>query len=107
MSNPNDYPPQDQTFVSHLIELRDRLLRAVLAILIVFLCLFAFANDLYTLLAEPLVRNLPTGSGMIATGVIAPFLTPFKLALVASVFIAMPFILYQLCDLKVLIIIWA
>ncbi|WP_455204175.1 twin-arginine translocase subunit TatC [Kaarinaea lacus] len=95
MSKANDFPPQDQTFVSHLIELRDRLLRAVLVVLIIFLGLFAFANDLYTFLAEPLVRNLPTGSTMIATGVISPFLTPFKLALVASIFISMPFILYQ------------
>ena len=95
MSKPNDFPPQDETFVSHLVELRDRLLRAVVAVLIVFLCLFSFANDLYTFLAEPLMRNLPAGSGMIATGVITPFLTPFKLALVASIFVAMPFILYQ------------
>lgn len=95
MSKANDFPPQDQTFVSHLIELRDRLLRAVLVVLVIFLGLFAFANDLYTFLAEPLVRNLPTGSTMIATGVISPFLTPFKLALVASIFVSMPFILYQ------------
>ena len=95
MSKPNDFPPQDQTFVSHLVELRDRLLRALLAVLVVFLALFSFANDLYAFLAEPLIRQLPTGSGMIATGVISPFLTPFKLALVASVFIAMPFVLFQ------------
>lgn len=96
MSKPNDFPPQDQTFVSHLIELRDRLLRAVVAVLVVFLALFAFANDLYTFLAEPLLRHMPEGTSMIATEVASPFLTPFKLTLVLSVFVAMPFILYQL-----------
>jgi sec-independent protein translocase protein TatC len=96
MSKPNDFPPQDQTFVSHLVELRDRLLRAVLAVLVIFLCLFAFANDLYTFLAEPLLRYLPKGTSMIATEVASPFLTPFKLTLVLSVFAAMPVILYQL-----------
>lgn len=96
MSNQNDSPAQEQTFVSHLVELRDRLLRIVLAVLIIFLCLFYFANDIYELLAEPLIRQLPKGSGMIATGVISPFLTPFKLTLVVSVFIAIPFILYQM-----------
>ncbi|WP_455212519.1 twin-arginine translocase subunit TatC [Kaarinaea lacus] len=96
MSKPNDFPPQDQTFVSHLVELRDRLLRAVLAVLIIFLGLFAFANDLYTLLAEPLMRHMPEGTSMIATEVASPFLTPFKLTLVLSVFAAMPVILYQL-----------
>lgn len=96
MSKPNDFPPQDQTFVSHLVELRDRLLRAVLAVLIIFLGLFAFANDLYTFLAEPLLRYMPEGTSMIATEVASPFLTPFKLTLVLSVFAAMPVILYQL-----------
>jgi sec-independent protein translocase protein TatC len=96
MSKPNDFPPQDQTFVSHLVELRDRLLRAVLAVLVIFLSLFAFANDLYTFLAEPLLRYLPEGTSMIATEVASPFLTPFKLTLVLSVFVAMPVILYQL-----------
>ncbi|MGD8591501.1 MAG: twin-arginine translocase subunit TatC [Gammaproteobacteria bacterium] len=96
MSKPNDFPPQDQTFVSHLVELRDRLLRAVLAVLIIFLSLFAFANDLYTFLAEPLLRYMPEGTSMIATEVASPFLTPFKLTLVLSVFAAMPVILYQL-----------
>jgi sec-independent protein translocase protein TatC len=96
MSKPNDFPPQDQTLVSHLVELRDRLLHAVLAVLIIFLGLFAFANDLYTFLAEPLLRHMPEGTSMIATEVASPFLTPFKLTLVLSVFAAMPVILYQL-----------
>jgi sec-independent protein translocase protein TatC len=96
MSKPNDFPPQDQTFVSHLVELRDRLLRAVLAVLVIFGALFAFANDLYTLLAEPLLRQMPGGAGMIATEVASPFFTPVKLTMVLSIFLAMPVILYQL-----------
>jgi len=85
----------EQPLVQHLIELRDRLLRVVLAVVLVFLCLFMFANDLYTLLAEPLLRYMPAGTSMIATEVASPFLTPFKLTLVLSAFIAVPYILYQ------------
>lgn len=81
--------------MQHLIELRDRLLRVVLVVVVIFLALFAFANDLYTYLAEPLLRFMPEGTSMIATEVASPFLTPFKLTLVLSVFIAVPFILYQ------------
>jgi len=81
-------------FMSHLVELRDRLLRAVLVILVLFLGLFTFANELYSLLAEPLLIHLPTGSNMIATDVASPFLTP--LAMMTAIFIGMPFILYQL-----------
>lgn len=83
-------------FMSHLVELRDRLLRAVLVILVIFLGLFTFSNELYSLLAEPLLVHLPQGSSMIATEVASPFLTPFKLAMVTAIFISMPFILYQL-----------
>lgn len=83
-------------FVSHLIELRDRLLRVVLAVIVVFLALAPFANWLFSRLAGPLTRNLPTGSSMVAIDVASPFFTPFKLAMVVSVFIAMPYILYQL-----------
>jgi len=83
-------------FMSHLVELRDRLLRAVLVILVLFLGLFTFANELYSLLAEPLLIHLPAGSNMIATDVASPFLTPFKLAMMTAIFIGMPFILYQL-----------
>lgn len=83
-------------FMSHLVELRDRLLRAVLVVLIIFLALFTFSNELYSFLAEPLLIHLPTGSSMIATEVASPFLTPFKLSMVTAVFIGMPFILYQL-----------
>ncbi|MFP4063616.1 MAG: twin-arginine translocase subunit TatC [Halochromatium sp.] len=85
----------EQPFISHLVELRDRLLRMVIAILLVFLVLFPFANDLYTFVAEPIRAQLPVGSQMIATQVASPFLTPFKLALVVAVFVAMPYLLYQ------------
>jgi len=94
--NDEDLVEQEQTFMSHLIELRDRLLRVIVVILVVFLCLFMVANDLYHQLAKPLIASLPDGSTMIATGVAAPFLTPFKLSLVMSVFIAMPYLLFQL-----------
>ncbi len=83
-------------FMSHLVELRDRLLRAVLVVLIIFLALFTFSNELYSLLAEPLLIHLPSGSSMIATEVASPFLTPFKLSMMSAIFIGMPFILYQL-----------
>jgi sec-independent protein translocase protein TatC len=83
------------TLISHLLELRQRLLRAIVAVLIVFLPLAFFANELFTVVAQPLVEKLPEGTSIIATSVIAPFMTPLKLALIMSVFIAMPYILYQ------------
>lgn len=82
--------------VSHLTELRTRLLRCVIAILVIFLCLFYFAQDIYTLVSAPLRAYLPAGATMIATGVASPFLTPFKLTLVISVFLSIPFILQQI-----------
>jgi sec-independent protein translocase protein TatC len=85
----------EQPLLAHLIELRDRMLRIVLVVLAVFVALFPFANDLYTLLAEPLMAHLPSGSSMIATEVASPFLTPFKLTLIAAIFIGVPVILYQ------------
>lgn len=81
--------------MSHLLELRDRLLRITLSVIIIFLCLFYFANDIYTYLAVPLTSILPEGSSMVAIGVASTFLIPFKLTLVLSVFIAVPYILYQ------------
>ncbi|KZY63731.1 twin-arginine protein translocation system subunit TatC [Oleiphilus sp. HI0071] len=92
--NPDD-KDQAQPLIAHLIELRDRMLRAVIAVMVIFLSLYYFANDLYFLLSEPLRALLPEGATMIATGVASPFLTPFKLTFVASIFIAMPVILYQ------------
>ncbi len=88
-------PEKEESFLSHLVELRDRLLRAVLAVLVVFVALAPFANRIYTALAGPLTRHLPEGSSMIAIDVAAPFLIPFKLALMLAVVLAMPFVLYQ------------
>ena len=82
--------------LSHLIELRERLLKSLLAIILIFLGLFYFANDIYQWLALPLQAQLPEGSTMIATGIVSPFLAPFKLTLVVSLFIAMPVVLHQL-----------
>ncbi len=84
------------SLLSHLVELRDRVVRMVVAVLVIFLCLFYWANDIYIYLAEPLTRHLPEGSNMIAIDVASPFLTPFKLVLMLSVFLAMPVILYQI-----------
>lgn len=84
-----------QPLVAHLTELRDRLLRAVLAILVAFICLFPFANEIYAFVAEPLQSLLPEGSSMIATEVASPFLTPFKLTLVLAIFVAIPYVLFQ------------
>ncbi len=97
MSSTSDLsaPDKEQPFLSHLLELRDRLLRMVVAVFVLFLCLFPFANDLYLYVATPLIARMPEGTSMIATGVATPFLTPFKLSLMASVFLSMPFILYQ------------
>lgn len=91
-------PQQDQPqapLIEHLIELRSRLIRAVALILVIFLGLYAFANDIYTFVAEPLMALLPEGSQMIATEVASPFLAPLKLTLVVAVFIAIPFVLHQ------------
>jgi|GEM_PF-24148 len=85
----------EQPFISHLIELRDRLIRMLIAIALVFLVLFPFANDIYSFVAEPIRAQLPAGSQMIATQVASPFLTPFKLTLVVAIFVAMPYLLYQ------------
>ena len=85
----------EQPFMAHLIELRDRILRIVIVVIAFFVVLFFFANDLYHLVSQPLLDQLPDGSTMIATGVAAPFLTPFKLSLVSSIFLAIPYIFYQ------------
>jgi sec-independent protein translocase protein TatC len=80
-------------FIAHLMEMRDRLLRIVLAVVIILAILFPFANTIYEFIAMPLMEKLP--GDMIATGTISPFLTPLKLSLISSIFISMPFILYQ------------
>lgn len=81
--------------MAHLVELRTRLLNAVVAVLIVFVCLFPFASKLYTLLAEPLLSKLPKGGQMIATDVTTPFFVPLKVALMAAFLISLPYVLYQ------------
>lgn len=88
--NPTD------TFLSHLIELRDRLLRIIVGLLVVFIALFPFANDIYTLLAQPLLSKLPIGGQMIATAVTTPFFIPMKVAMLAAFVISLPHTLYQM-----------
>lgn len=87
---------QEQTLMDHLVELRDRLLHMVLAILIVFVALFAFSEDIFTFAAEPLLNLMPEGTSMIATGVTSPFLVPFKLVLLLSVLLTIPYLLHQM-----------
>jgi sec-independent protein translocase protein TatC len=95
MKKNNAADAMEQPFISHLIELRDRLLRIVLCVLLVFLGLSTYANQIYTYLAGPLLKHLPQNSTMIAIEVASPFFIPFKLALVVAIFISVPFILYQ------------
>ena len=83
------------TFISHLVELRDRLLRAVVAIIVVFVCLMPWASDIYDLLAKPMMNTLPEGAHMIATGVVTPFFVPVKVTLMVAFVLALPFVLYQ------------
>ena len=85
-----------ESFITHLIELRSRLLHSCIALLVVFLCLFPWAADLYTLLAQPLLAKLPKGGQMIATDVTTPFFVPLKVALMGAFLIALPYILYQI-----------
>jgi|AP12_2_1047962.scaffolds.fasta_scaffold37146_2 sec-independent protein translocase protein TatC len=94
-NQPSPDSGEELPFVSHLIELRDRLLRVVVAVILIFLGLAPFANWLFTRLSGPLTSRLPQGSSMVAIDVASPFFTPFKLAMVVAVFIAMPYILYQ------------
>jgi sec-independent protein translocase protein TatC len=96
----HDDPPM--SLVAHLTELRDRLLRAVLAVLIGFIILFPFANEIYGFVSAPLRELMPEGSTMIATGVASPFLTPFKLSLVLAIFTAMFEIAIHVSDLGIM-----
>ena len=84
------------TFISHLIELRTRLIRALLAVIVVFVCLFPWAKDLYRLLANPLLASLPQGGQMIATDVVGVFVVPMKVAFLVAFLIALPYVLYQI-----------
>lgn len=85
-----------QPFLEHIIEFRDRALKSILSVLIIFSGLFSFSNELYLYVSEPIRAFIPESSGMIATEVASPFLTPFKLTLVISLFAAMPYILFQI-----------
>lgn len=85
-----------QNIIAHLLELRKRLLYSVLALLLVFVCLFPWASDLYALLAQPLLAKLPQGGQMIATDVTTPFFVPVKVALMTAFLIALPYILFQI-----------
>lgn len=84
-----------ETFISHLVELRDRLLRAIVALLVVFVCLMPWASEIYDLLALPMMSTLPEGTHMIATGVVTPFFVPVKVTMMVAFVIALPFVLYQ------------
>ena len=86
----------EQSLMDHLIELRDRLMHIVLAVLLVFICLFAFSEQIFSYVAEPLLALMPEGTSMIATGVTSPFLVPFKLVLLLSVLITIPYTLHQI-----------
>ena len=87
---------ESQTFVSHLIELRSRLIKAVATILVIVIIQLPFAGKIYALMARPVMAYLPEGSSMIATGVLSPFLTPFKMAFILGIIISMPVVLYQI-----------
>jgi sec-independent protein translocase protein TatC len=97
MSEPGREPEAlaEGTLISHLLELRDRLLRATIAVAVLSIPCVIYADELFEFIARPLMQKLPTGASMIATNVIAPFMAPFKLAIIAAVFLAMPYVLYQ------------
>ncbi len=95
-AGPGEETLAESSLLSHLLELRDRLLRSVIATAVVAVPCLYFANDIFTWFSAPLRAQLPAGAHLIATSVIAPFMTPFKLALLAAIYIAMPVLLYQL-----------
>jgi sec-independent protein translocase protein TatC len=93
----NDAPPndQEQSFLSHLIELRQRLVRAALAVLVVFLAMTPFMGQIFDYLSKPLMAALPEGTKLLATGVTTPFMVPLKVTLFSALVIALPYVLYQ------------
>jgi sec-independent protein translocase protein TatC len=100
MSDKKDRKKQDEklaegSLISHLLELRDRLLKAVLAVVLVFIPAAIFRNEIFELIARPMLEQLGTGNSLIATGVMSPFITPFKVAFFFALFVAMPWVLYQ------------
>jgi len=86
---------REQPLLAHLLELRDRLLKIIVSVLVIFACLFYFSNDIYLIVSEPLRELLPESSSMIATDVASPFFAPFKLTIMVSLLLAMPMVLYQ------------
>jgi sec-independent protein translocase protein TatC len=95
MSDQSDEKLPEGTLISHLLELRNRLIRALIAFVIVLIPCAIESNELFELIARPIQHKLPAGAHLIATGVIAPFMTPFKLSMYVALFIAMPYVLYQ------------
>src|SRR5512132_3706148 len=91
----SETPDTQESFMSHLIELRSRLMRSIIAVVIVVVVLFPFAKDIYAALAQPLLRVLPQGSTMIATDVTGTFLVPLKVTLMAAFLVALPYVLWQ------------
>ncbi|GAA5525837.1 sec-independent protein translocase protein TatC [Microbulbifer aestuariivivens] len=84
-----------QPFIDHLIELRDRILRTLLVVVVIFLCMVPFASEIYDFVADPLQNRLAEGAGMIATEVTSPFFTPFKTTFILAFFLGIPYVLYQ------------
>jgi sec-independent protein translocase protein TatC len=95
LDSPDDNGQAEESFLSHLVELRDRLIRALLAVVVVFICLFPWSKELYSLLANPLLATLPAGGQMIATDVVGVFLVPMKVTMMVAFLIALPYVLFQ------------
>ena len=95
MTTETNDPGQEQSFLSHLIELRQRLVRAAVAVLIVFLALTPFMKQIFDLLSQPMMAALPAGSKLLATGVTTPFMVPLKVTLFAALLVALPYVLWQ------------
>ncbi|MGH8806246.1 MAG: twin-arginine translocase subunit TatC [Noviherbaspirillum sp.] len=96
MSKQTETTSTEATFISHLVELRNRIVKAAIAVIVVFLCLMSWAGEVYDVLAYPMMVALPEGSKMIATGVITPFLIPVKVTMLVAFLIALPWVLYQM-----------
>lgn len=94
-ASPEPEPLQEGTLISHLIELRARLVRALLAVLVLFIPCAIFADEIFSFVATPLLEKMPQGAQMISTSLVAPFMAPLKLALLTALFLGMPFVLYQ------------
>ena len=95
MSEPDREDLAEGSLISHLVELRDRLLRAIIAIAVLFIPCALYSNELFTLVAMPLIQKMPAGTSMIATSLVSPFIAPLKLSLFVALFIAMPYVLFQ------------